>query len=416
MLLNYLKIAWKVLGRNKFFTFISLFGISFTLMILMVLVSFASHLFGENYPEDKRDRSLYVMRSVMLNTKQNGRMTGPIAPYFAINYLKKLQTPEKVAFMSFVPINVNTFVGNKKLSLLAKYTDAEFWQILNFRFLEGKPYQTAQITGNEKVAVITEDTRRQYFGEEATVVGKTIEINNEAYRIAGVVKEVPVTRLHASADVYLPYTQDRINLKNMEYNGRYCAILLAPTAADVPKVKAEFDHMAAKLPLPDPKAFDKLYVYADDYVDGMLRNFTGDENTKSPKEFFMKMGIIFALLFMLLPAVNLINVNISRILERSSEIGVRKAFGASSSHLVLQFIIENVAITCIGGVIGFLVSGLVIYLINTSGIIPYADLTINLTVFGVGLILCLIFGVLSGVYPALRMSRLHIIKALKAGE
>ncbi|MDJ1493276.1 ABC transporter permease [Cytophagaceae bacterium DM2B3-1] len=415
MLINYLKIAWKVLGRNRFFTFISLFGISFTLMILLVITSFLSHLLGENYPEDKRDRSLYVMRSVMRNTKQNGQMTGPISAYFVINYLEKMQTPEKVAFMSFVPSNVNTFVGNKKLSLFAKYTDAEFWNVLNFKFIEGKPYQTNQVANSEKVVVITEDTRRQYFGEGVAAVGKYININNESYRISGVVKEVPITRIHVSSDVYMPYTHDKINLKNLEYNGRYCAILLASTSADVPKMRAEFDNMAAKLPLPDPKSFDKLIIHADDFIDGMLRNFTGIDE-ESPRDYFMRIGAIFAFLFMLLPAVNLINVNISRILERSSEIGVRKAFGASSPHLVLQFIVENIAITFIGGLIGFVGAGLVVYIINNSGLIPYGDLTINFTVLATGLTLCLIFGVLSGVYPAFRMSRLHIVKALKAGE
>jgi putative ABC transport system permease protein len=415
MLLNYLKIAWKVLGRNKFFTFISLFGISFTLMILVVLASFLSHMFGENYPENKRERSLYVTRSVMVNTKQNGRMMGPVSPYFVLNYLKKMQTPEKVAFMNFVPITVNTFVGNKKLELNAKYTDADFWEVMAFQFLEGKPYRHAQIASLEKVVVINDDTRRQYFGENTEAVGKFIEINNESYRVAGVVKEVPITRIQASADVYLPYTQDKIDLKSLTYNGQYCAVLLAKSPGEVSKVKDEFDKMVAKLPLPDPKNYDKLAIHADDFQDGMTRNFSG-EDEKSPKSFFIRIIVIFTFLFMLLPAVNLINVNVSRIMERSSEIGVRKAFGAASSHLVIQFIVENVAITFLGGLIGFASAGLVIYLINNSSLIPYADLTINFTVFAAGLVLCLLFGILSGVYPAFRMSRLHVVRALKAGE
>ena len=53
---------------------------------------------------------------------------------------------------------------------------------------------------------------------------------------------------------------------------------------------------------------------------------------------------------MLLPAINLVNLNVSRILERASEIGVRKAFGASSRTLVGQFVVENVVLTLVGGV------------------------------------------------------------------
>ena len=60
-----------------------------------------------------------------------------------------------------------------------------------------------------------------------------------------------------------------------------------------------------------------------------------------------------ALLFITLPTMNLVSINLSRIMERASEIGVRKAFGASSRTLVGQFVMENVVLTVIGGAIGF---------------------------------------------------------------
>lgn len=62
MLKNYIKIAWKVLLRRPFYTFITLFGITFTLTILMVIASFVDHLIGNHYPEVYRDRSVYISR------------------------------------------------------------------------------------------------------------------------------------------------------------------------------------------------------------------------------------------------------------------------------------------------------------------------------------------------------------------
>ena len=62
MLLNYLKIAWKVLLRRKFFTFISLFGISFTLMILLVVYAMVDYTVGPHRPELRVDRLLFVNR------------------------------------------------------------------------------------------------------------------------------------------------------------------------------------------------------------------------------------------------------------------------------------------------------------------------------------------------------------------
>jgi putative ABC transport system permease protein len=120
-----------------------------------------------------------------------------------------------------------------------------------------------------------------------------------------------------------------------------------------------------------------------------------------------------AFLFALLPAVNLVNLNTSRIMERASEIGVRKAFGARSRSLVGQFIVENLVLTLTGGALGFVLSWGCLVGLNASGLIPYAQFTMNLRVFVYGLGLAVFFGLLSGVYPAWRMSRLHPVAALK---
>ena len=103
-------------------------------------------------------------------------------------------------------------------------------------------------------------------------------------------------------------------------------------------------------------------------------------------------------------------------MERASEIGVRKAFGASSRTLVGQFIVENLVLTMIGGLCGFLLSAIVLRALNESGLIPYAQFTLNYRVFLYGLALATFFGLLSGVYPAWRMSRLHPVAALKGAS
>ena len=101
-------------------------------------------------------------------------------------------------------------------------------------------------------------------------------------------------------------------------------------------------------------------------------------------------------------------------MERSSEIGVRKAFGASGMTLVGQFIVENIILTFLGAFIAILLSFIVLQIINSSDLISNIHLTINLTVLGFSLLACLVFGLLSGVYPAWRMSRLQVVTALKA--
>ena len=101
-------------------------------------------------------------------------------------------------------------------------------------------------------------------------------------------------------------------------------------------------------------------------------------------------------------------------MERSSEIGVRKAFGASSRTLIYQFIVENLILTFLGGLIGIVLSYFIIRIINSANLIDNVVLSLNMTVLLFAFLTCLIFGLLSGVYPAWRMSKLNVVNALKA--
>ena len=80
------------------------------------------------------------------------------------------------------------------------------WDVLQFQFLEGKPYTKQQIDNGEHVAVISEEMKKEYFGDVASVVGKYIEADNVQYRVTGVVKNAACYHVLSFADVCLPYT------------------------------------------------------------------------------------------------------------------------------------------------------------------------------------------------------------------
>jgi putative ABC transport system permease protein len=412
MLKNYFKIAIAVLKRRKFFTFISLFGISFTLTIIMVLTAFIDNIGNSNYPDKKRARSLYVNMLVQTGKKTGYYSNGPYSYYFLDHFAGSLKTPVKVGISSMFDFS-STYVNNKKVSVNLKYTNAAYWEILeNDFFIAGKPYSQQQVDQAQKVAVISEDTRNSYFGETKNVIGKYMEVANVKYRVIGVVKNVPITMYSFYADMYLPYTVSNRNYKDKSYGGNYSAVLLAKSEADVPKMKAEYENMVTKIPIVDNKDFDKLYSFADSYMTGFLRILLSDTSDSTMAKAILYMSV-FLLLFLSLPTINLVNINITRIMERSSEIGVRKAFGASSKTLVYQFLVENIILTLMGGIIGALLSVVAIYAINQANLIANLQLSLNFSVLCVSLFVCLVFGLLSGVYPAWRMSRLSVATALK---
>ncbi|RYY97893.1 MAG: ABC transporter permease [Chitinophagaceae bacterium] len=411
MLKNYLKIAIAVLRRRKFFTFISLFGIAFTLSIITVLTAFVDNTVSANYPEVNRDRSLYITLLRQENTKQQGQMSSPASYYYLDKYVNSLKTPEKVAISSFFTAT-NAYCNGRKLSINLKYTNQPFWDVMEFAFLEGKPYTEQQIRNGERVAVISEDTKRDYFGEKPGVVGQTIEVDNQTYRVSGVVKSVPVTMPISHADMYVPYTLSKADYRQQAMSGNYTAVLMGRSGSDLPKIRDEYAAVVSRIK-PEQKDFDVFKSNADPYVASFLRNLPfGDTDDGGVGRAMMAVALML-LLFMLLPALNLVNINTSRIMERSSEIGVRKAFGASGRTLVGQFVVENLILTFIGCIAGVAVSFIAIQVINSTGFINNIHLAINGTVLAVSLVACVVFGLLSGVYPAWRMSRLQVVQALK---
>jgi putative ABC transport system permease protein len=407
MLINYFKIAIAVLKRRKFFTFISLFGISFTLMMLIVMTAFIDKVVNDNYPDKKRDRLLYI--NTLEESGPQAMNSGMLSYYYLTHYAGSLKMPVKMAIASNYT-GTNTYINDKKLVINFKYTNAEYWDLLDYNFVEGRPFTKQQADNSEAVTVITEDIKKKYFGDVPSVVGRYIEANNVHYRVCGVVKNVPVTNYMLYSDIYLPVTLAHIDRTNTSYRGDYIGILLAPTPADVPAIQKEYEDMVKRLPISNRNEYDHIYSHADPFILAYLR--TGNEK-KSGLGYALTAIGIFVLLVMLLPTLNLININITRIMERSSEIGVRKAFGASSHTLTVQFLVENLILTLLGGIIGVLLSFIVLQLINNARLIENLTLTINFTVLSIALLACLVFGLLSGVYPAWRMSRLNVVIALK---
>jgi putative ABC transport system permease protein len=408
MLRNYFKIAIAVLKRRKFFTLISLFGISFTLTILMVMTAFVDKVVNDDYPDRKRDRSLYI--NSFTESSKNDLNGGAMSFYFLDHYARGLKTPVKVAISSVVN-GTNTYINNKKIAINYKYTNADFWQVIDFDFMEGKAFSPQQIENGERVAIISEDARRAYFGDQPAVIGKYIEADNVQYRVCGVVRNVPITLYMLYSDIYLPYTVSKTDYRdNKGYRGYYTGILLAADRSDLPRMRREYEQMVGRLPMSSP-AYTHIYSPADSFISGFFQ--TGNENSSGLAYALTAIGI-FVLLVMLLPTLNLVNINLTRIMERSSEIGVRKAFGASSSTLVYQFLVENLILTVLGGGIGVLLSLIALQVINNAHLIPNLVLSLNVTVLSIALLICLVFGLLSGVYPAWRMSRLDVVNALKA--
>jgi len=420
MLKNYIKIAFKVFLRGKFFTFISLFGISFTLAVLIVATSFLDHFFGPFPPEVKLNRTLFVFRIIpeYRPGEEGSSISYEISPFFAEEYLHPLHHVETVSIFTIETDNITHFSSRgEKVNSELKYTDADFWQILEFDFLEGSGFTAQDLEQARHVAVINEATRGKVFGDEPAV-GRVIMVDDQSFTVVGVVANVPIFRFVPYADIWIPYStsgrfKDKRSIGGMQQLcGDFGAMILAEDQRDLSGIQEEYRHRLAGLKFPEHPVLG-VHGHAESTFDTASRLIFPLEEVRWSRLFLLGTIISCMVLFMLLPAVNLINLSISRTMERASEIGVRKAFGASSRTLVGQFVVENVLLTLIGGVVGLAGAFLILRFIAAIDLIPYARFHMNLRIFGYGMLLAFFFGIFSGVYPAWKMSRLHPVAALQ---
>ncbi len=411
MLKSHLKLAFKVLGRRPFFTFLSLVGITLTLLVLTVVAAVFDHAFARHAPEVRQDRTLLVFFLELRGERASS--SGWPGYLFLDRHARGLPGVERFSASTQIE-SAFSYSGTDRVRSFLKRTDVEFWRIMAFDFVEGGPYTEEDVEAARAVAVINVSTRDRFFGTGAAA-GKTLELGGTRYQVVGVVRDVPFLRLVPFADVWVPLTTARSDGWKRDLRGGFMGVLLAGSRADFPRIQSEFRSRMATVDLAGTE-----FKTARAEAEPLFATFARILLRTGPNQggFVAKLSLILgglAFAFMVLPTLNLVNLSVSRALERASEIGVRRAFGASRAELVGQFVLENVTLTLMGGLGALVATEVALRALNASGLIPYADLHLNLRIFGWGLLFALAFGVVSGAWPAWRLSRLHPVEALRGG-
>jgi putative ABC transport system permease protein len=409
MLKNYLLTAWKVFMRRKLFTAINLTCIVLTLVVLLVITSLLEHAFYPTGVEGKSPRFLQSVSLKATDTKGHRSRNSPLGYKVIDKYLRPMKSVQTVAAVT-MPSTVAVYQDNGVSELLMRRADAEYWDIMDFKVLSGRVPSHEDVARGRFVATINESTAKKLY-PGAAAVGQKLQAGGQQFEVIGVVEDA--MHINALADIWVPVTTFPSTDYREQFHGEFAVLLMGKSPADLPAIQREVAEVAKTIQFDDPQ-FSVAYLWADSKLDLVARGLLNNEQRADSGANRLLAGVaVLMLLFMLLPALNLVNLNTGRILERSSEIGVRKAFGATSAQLVWQLVLENVLLCLAGGAIGLLCAQGALWWLQSLDLIPYLKVSINLAVFGYGLLITLVFGLLSGIIPAWKMSRLDPVSALK---
>ncbi len=423
MFRQYIRQAFWHLRENPVISWISILGTALSICMIMVIVITLRVRTADCEPEVNRSRSLYVpnmsyrAKGDMSGSSANSRMSVQTGR----ECFKALTTAEAVTLVSS-PSKVKALLpAGAKTTVDMVQTDEDFWQVFQFRFLDGKPFTAADLNSGLPRAVIAASVARRLFGR-TDVSGQHIELNYVDFQVCGVVADVSMLATDAYAQVWIPYTAGDAEANSWGYNlmGPMRAVILAHSRTDFPAIRQECERLRQKY----NDAQDGVEVFYRGQPDTQFTHLYRTWSQEPDIQGVVLRYVVVMLILLIVPAINLSSMTLSRMRKRMAEIGVRKAFGATANELMQQVFWENLLLTCVAGLLGLLLSYAATYLLNGflfgNSTNAYLSGETSLTagallspwIFMAAFIFCLLMNLLSAGIPAWRASRMNIVEAI----
>ena len=424
MIKQYFNQAWAQLRQQPLISAVSIVGTALAIFLIMLVVMMQQVHVVSFAPESNRDRFLHVKwMSISNKDWGDGTSNGPMSVRTARECFQSLKTPEAVSIYACqtesTPVSLP---GQPSTGVDMLQTDDVFWRIFDFSFTAGKPYDKATFDAGIPVAVITESVSRHLFGTTESV-GHEFLLNHAPYRVCGVVKDVSTLATTAYGQVWIPFTST--NFSNdvwSEHMGMASCIILARDRNDFPAIREEAERRQQEYnTLIGEQGYELIYRNRpyDQEKNALLSGANVEPDVNAARR---QRLIIFAIL-LIVPAINLSSMTQSRLRQRVSEVGVRRAFGSTRMEIMGQIVAENMVVTLFAGVLGLLLSVVFAYLgesmlfaegFSKSVNAPLIDASILLhaSTFGWALFFCFILNLLSSGIPAWKASRIGIVNAL----
>ncbi len=400
--------VWSLIGRNKMRSFLTMLGIIIGIMSVIIVMSVGAGA-----------QSLIINQVSSLGSNLIGVMPGqsdekgPPASVFGvvvtslkdddINAIMK-ENSHLIASTGYVKGTDTVVWGDHKTDTTFVGVNADLPIVEDAGVETGRFFTSDEDRGSDKVAVIGGQVAKDLFGDQ-NPLGVKIKIKKTSFNIIGVMKMRGSSGFqNQDNQIFVPISTAQKLLLGINYMS-----FARLKVDDAINVNAAIEQ--ARIVLRERHKIDK--PTDDDFsVRSMAQGLDALTKITDALKFFL---VAVASIALVVGGVGIMNIMLAAVQERTREIGLRKAVGAKNIHIVQQFLIETVMITFIGGLIGILLGIFVSYVVAkvAKGMGYNWDFVIPLSSVLLGCFVSIGIGLVFGITPARRASKLDPIEALR---
>ena len=397
MLKNYFLITIRTLRQNPLYTALSVFGIALTFVFVSVLFLVFETGKGDYIPPGYAERTWQVEWLCPERGPCNR-----ISKEQCELWISKMTTPEMIVVISN-RVEETVIINGQGMFLVVLGVDDNYFDVWRHKFLRGRPINRQEIADAAPVIVIDRNTANIYYGQYEDPIGKNFEFNGNQYRVIGVVENSSMFAYNSGgmpANVMVPLE----TLKTYNQSADRVILFTAKNKASLAEIQAEFTRVFNET----NTAEDAQYIIRE-------KRSLGQRN-----EIIPGIGLILVcLILMLIPALNILSLNVSKSFDRSEEIAIRRAFGAPISTIFGQLFFENIMLTMAGAIVGMCLTPPLMHAFDKMvlgfGVLP-VSFSMNFdwkTIILVAGPCVLVFSFLSGSIPAWITAKREIVNVLK---
>ena len=393
-------MAWSSLVANKMRSLLTMLGIIIGVAAVIALVSIGYGV------RQQITESISSLGSNLLMVYPGAPRTPGVRPVAGANKTIKLSDYEAVSKIDSVqaasPVASNSYLTvymSKNWTTTVNGANSDFQYVNNWTMKSGRFITDSQIERRERVAVIGATVAKNLFGNEDPI-GKDIRIHKNSFKIVGVLDEKGSGTMGNDQDdvIVVPYTTMMERVMGVDY--LRMIYIQAKEGQDLERVQADIENiLRVRHGIKNPDL--------DDFnVNNMASIMKAVEENTATMTLFL--GAVAAI-SLLVGGIGIMNIMLVSVTERTREIGVRKALGATYRTIITQFLIEAVVISLVGGAIGIVVgigaSQLIATVAKLKTVVTTGPILLS---FGFSMFIGLVFGL----YPARKAAKLNPIDAL----